>query len=86
VLPKAAILGAKGIGDFPSTETANQSPLFRTGPFSENPRFLNGNQLKTYIPEFAGLAEKERELALALRELAELRLELGRRDRIEATG
>jgi hypothetical protein len=30
------------------------------------------------------MAEKERELALALRELAEARLELARRDRIEA--
>ena len=30
------------------------------------------------------LAEKERELALVLRELAEARLELARRDRIEA--
>jgi len=32
------------------------------------------------------MVEKERESALALRELAELRLELARRDRIEALG
>jgi hypothetical protein len=43
------------------------------------------NQLRSERAKYRfNMAEKERELALVLRELAEARLELARRDRIEA--